>query len=439
MKKRWYLSLAAVMMAVAMILSACGGGAPAAPAAPAESAPAAPAESAPAPEASGDDAVELTMGSWRADDVEQMNNLLAEYNKLVPNVTIRFQPTNPPDYNATLRVQLEGGTGPDLMYARSYATGVELFEQGFFADVSDIPGLKDNFTASNLAPWQTSDGKMFAVPFAAVSQVIFYNKDIFSQHNLSVPNTWDEFIAVCQALKDAGVTPLANGVADEWDILECFALGMIPNYIGGADARVQYEAGQRPLNDDAFLALYTDIQSAGQFLPPGFEAVTYNDSQALFATGSAAMFADGSWSLGIYDDVGFDWSVFAFPARNASDTAICFHPDMAITMNAATQHPEEARAFLAWLCTQEGATTASKALPVGFFPMINFPIQLDNPQANDCLSLNAGKTTDARFVWPKLMDLYAPMNQEVIALLRGTQTPQGAADAVTAAAAPLIG
>lgn len=440
MKKRCLFSIIAVMMSLTLVLGACGGGSSntdssTAPAG--DTAPAASGDSAPA--ASGGDSIELTMGSWRADDVEQMNNLLAEYSKLVPNVKITFQPTNPPDYNATLRVQLEGGTGPDLMYARSYATGEELFDQGYFADVSDIPGLTDNFSASNLAPWQTKDGKMFAVPFAAVSQVIFYNKDVFAANNLSVPTTWDEFMSVCEALKTAGVTPLANGVADEWDILECFALGMVSNYIGGADERVKYETGEKALNDDAFVALYTDIQSTAKYLPDGFESVTYNDSQALFATGSAAMFADGSWSLGIYDDVDFDWGVFAFPARDASKTAMCFHPDMAITMNAGTAHPEEAKAFLAWLCTQEGATTASKALPVGFFPMIDFPITLEDPHANECLSLNSGKSTDARFVWPKLMDLYSPMNQEVIALLKGAQTPQGAADAVAAAGASLIG
>jgi raffinose/stachyose/melibiose transport system substrate-binding protein len=414
MNKRKILSLLLSSLLLVSLLAACAGG-----------------------DSGGDDEIVLTMGSWRADDVDQMNALLAEYKEVAPNVTIRFQPTNPPDYNATLRVQLEGGTGPDLMYARSYATGQELFNLGFFADVTDIPGLMDNFTASSLAPWQMPDGKMFAVPFAAVSQVIYYNKDIFAANGLSVPTTWAEFISVCEALLTAGVTPLANGVADEWDILECFTLGMIPNYIGGADARVQYETGARTLDDQNFIDLFTDIQSVAGFLPNGFEAVTYNDSQALFANGTAAMFADGSWSLGIYDDVDFDWGVFAFPARNAADTAICFHPDMAITMNAATEHPEEARAFLEWLCTAEGAATASKALPVGFFPMINAPIALDNPRANEALALNTGRVTDARFVWPQFMDLYAPMNMEVIALLKGIQTPEAAAAAIEAAAAAL--
>ena len=41
----------------------------------------------------------LTMGSWRADDVEAWTKLLAEYEK-ISGVLIQFKPTNPPDNNA---------------------------------------------------------------------------------------------------------------------------------------------------------------------------------------------------------------------------------------------------------------------------------------------------------------------------------------------------
>ncbi|HOR12360.1 MAG TPA: extracellular solute-binding protein [Clostridia bacterium] len=428
MKNRMLIVLLVVLLAVTPLLGACQQSALKPEQPEKAETPEKPAE----PEKPQKEKVELTMGSWRADDVAQMNNLIAAYKAVAPDVNITFQPTNPPDYNATLRLQLDSDTGPDLMYARSYATGQELFNAGFFADCTDIPGLMDNFTASNLAPWQMPDGKMFAVPFAAVSHAVYYNKDIFAAQGLSVPATWDEFIEVCQTLKDNGITPLANGVADEWDILECFFLGMLPNYVGGADQRVLYEKGDKKLNDENFVNAYTDIAEVAPFLPDGFEAVTYNDSQVLFNTQAAAMFMDGSWTLGVYADADFDWGVFAIPARSAADTAVTFHPDMAITMNTKTAHPEEAKAFLAWLCTKEGATTASENLPVGFFPMINFEIQLEDVHANEFLALNLGKQTDARFVWPALMDLYSPMNQAVIGVLKGTMTPQQAADSVAA-------
>ncbi|MDR0502992.1 MAG: extracellular solute-binding protein [Treponema sp.] len=381
--------------------------------------------------------VVLTLGSWRADDTVQMNNLLAEYKKVKPNVEIQFRPTNPPEYNATLRLQLEGGTAPDLMYARSYATGQELFTAGYFGDCSDIPGVKQNFTASNAAPWQMPDGKYFAVPFAAVSHAVYYNKTIFQKEGLSIPQTWEDFLTLCGTLVSKGYTPLANGVADEWDILEVFFLGLLPNNIGGAGERVKYESGEKKLNDAAFIAAFQAMADSAKFLPRGYESVTYNDSQALFNTQQAVMFMDGSWTAGVYSGVSFDWGVFAMPAPGGKSAVICFHPDMAITWNAKTKYPQEARDFLAWLAAREGATTASAALPLGFFPMINFPIQLTNAQANEFLSLNSGKETDARFVWPKFMDLYAPMNQAVIQVIKGEITPRQAAESMETAAARL--
>lgn len=379
----------------------------------------------------------LVMGSWRADDVAQMNNLLAEYKKIKPNVDIAFRPTSPPEYNATLRLQLESGTGPDLMYARSYATGQELFTAGYFGDCSDIPGVKENFTASNSAPWKMPDGKFFAVPFAAVSHAVYYNKTIFQKEGLSVPQTWEDFLSLCGTLSSKGYTPLANGLADEWDILEVYFLGMLPNFIGGATERVKYENGGKKLNDDAFTAAFQAMADSAKYLPKGFESVTYNDSQALFNTQQAVMFMDGSWTAGVYSGAGFDWGVFAMPAPNGKKTAICFHPDAAITWNSKTKYPQECKDFLAWIASREGATTASSALPLGFFPMINFPIQLTDAHANEFLGLNAGKETDARFVWPKFMDLYSPMNQAVIQVIKGEITPRQAADAMETAAAKL--
>ncbi|MDR2394865.1 MAG: extracellular solute-binding protein [Treponema sp.] len=385
--------------------------------------------------AAGTGTVTLVMGSWRADDVAQMNNLLAEYKKLKPNVTIQFRPTNPPDYNATLRLQLDGGTGPDLMYARSYAPGRELFNAGYFADCSDIPGVKQNFSEANLAPWQMPDGKMFAVPFAAVSHAVYYNKTIFQKEGLSIPQTWEDFLALCETLTAKGYTPLANGVADEWDILEVFYLGMLPNFVGGGTDRAAYESGAKKLEDSNFVASFQAMADVAKYLPKGYESVTYNDSQALFNTQQAVMFMDGSWTAGVYADAPFEWGLFAMPAPKGRPTLITFHPDMAITYNKATKYPKECQEFLAWLASPGGAAVASKALPVGFFPMINTPITLDDPHANEFLALNKGKDTDARFVWPKFLDLYAPMNQAVIKVVKGEQTPQQAAGAMESAAA----
>ena len=122
----------------------------------------------------------------------------------------------------------------------------------------------------------------------------------------------------------------------------------------------------------------------------------------------------------------------AFPAPAGNTPGVCFHPDMGITGNNATKHPEEVKAFLAWLATPEGAQITADYLPAGFFPMINAPITFQNERVTDILALNQGKTLDARFIWPKMMDYYTPMVEQLNAICRGETTPQAAADALAA-------
>lgn len=375
--------------------------------------------------------VVLTMGSWRADDVAQWTALLAEYKKAT-GVEIQFRPINPPDYNATLRLQLESGTGPDLMFARSYDTGVDLFKNNYFADLTNLKGIKENFSEGNRAPWTTADGKVFAVPLAAIIQAVYYNKDIFAAQGLAIPKTWEEFLSVCDKLKKAGITPLANGLADEWDINECFMMGILPNFVGGYSGRLEYEKGKRAFNDANMVKAFQAMADLAKYCPNGFEAISYNDSNALFATGKAAMYADGSWSLDTFKDMKANWGSFAFPAPAGSKAAITFHADAAITMNPKSKHPAEAKAFLEWMSTPEGANVIAKYLPSGFYPMINANIKIENPHSAELYALIQGKDQDVRFCWPKLMSGdpsgYVLMNQGVIKAMKGQITAKQAAD-----------
>jgi raffinose/stachyose/melibiose transport system substrate-binding protein len=104
MKGSKFVSLLMLLVIVAISVAACGTPAPTAapeqPAAPANTeAPAAPANT----EAPAAEAVTLTLGSWRVDDTEAWGKILDAFHAKYPNITVKFDPTNPPDYNATLR------------------------------------------------------------------------------------------------------------------------------------------------------------------------------------------------------------------------------------------------------------------------------------------------------------------------------------------------
>ena len=377
--------------------------------------------------------VKLTMGSWRSDDTAQVQALLDKYKELT-GVEITFQPTVPAQYNATLRLQLDNGTGPDLMYSRTFAASKELYDAGFLLPLNDIAALKDNFSAASLEAFMADDGTIYAVPYAAVSQIVYYNKAIFAENNLEVPTTFEELLNVAQALKDKGIEPLANGIASNWDILECVFLGMLPNYVGGAEERALYEAGERKMNDEAFVKALTDFAALSKYLPEGFEALANEDGPGMFGMGRAAMFIDGSWTVGMFDEYpDLDLGVFAIPAPEGHTPGLCFHSDMGMAGNAATQHPEEVKAFLAWFASVEGAQEAANLLPAGFYPMINAPVELSGEMAMAILGLNEGKVLDFRFIWKDFLGMYTVMVDNLNAIARGETTPEAAAEAFAAA------
>jgi len=380
--------------------------------------------------------VQLTMGSWRADDVTQMTKLLAAFSQKYPNIQIKFDPTNPPDYNAALRLQLQSGIGPDLMYARSYDTGMQLFKDGFFADVTDLPGLKKVYSDLSRAPWADAKGRSFAVPFCAVSHGIYYNMDIFKKLGLSVPATWEDFLSTCQKIKNAGITPIANGLADQWDINEVVLMNIAPGFIGGAEGRLAYEKGKTPFNDAKMVSLFKAMKDLAPFCPNGFQAMTYNDSNALFVNQKAAMYFDGSWTMASFTDMKFNWSVFAPPAPKGKKIVVTFHPDSGIAMNPKTKNPNECKLFLQWLYSNEAAAIVSSTIPTGFFPIASNAAKIADPHANAFLQMTLAHPTDVRFVWPKLMSGspsgYNLLQDGAIAVMTGVKTPKQASDELAA-------
>lgn len=377
--------------------------------------------------------VELTLGSWRVDDVAQVQKLLDAFHAKHPNIRIKFTPTNPPDYNAVLRTQLTGGTGPDLMYVRSYKVGQDLYADGFLEPLTELlPILEENYTVGSLEAWSL-DGVPFAVPFMAVSHGIYYNVDLFKKHNLEIPQTWEELLAVAEKLKAAGVIPFANGSKDEWDMNEIVFMNLLPNFIGGRDARLEYETGQVPFNDEKMVNAFQALQDLAPYLPVGQEGVSYYDAQQLFLLGRAAMFFGGSWDVAFFvaSEPDFEWSVFATPAPEGRPQVVCFHPDAGLGLNAASPHKEAGLAFLKWVTSAEAAQILADEIP-GFYPLNVNPIQIQSKHANDFYALSEGKEVDARFVWPVLQagepNGYLLTQTAALAVVKGSMTPQEAAD-----------
>jgi raffinose/stachyose/melibiose transport system substrate-binding protein len=379
--------------------------------------------------------VVLVMGSWRPGDVERMNRILDRFHEDHPSISIRFEPTTPPEYDAVLKAQLESGSAPDLFYARSYATSRMLFEQGYIAPLDDLPGLAESFPSDMLSPWATNEGVPYAVPFIATSHGVYYNQEIFDDLGLATPTTWEELLTTARAIEDEGITPFANTSGDPWTVAELVFMNLAPSFIGGREGRMAYLNGERCFDDPAMTDAFEAVAELAPFLPDHHELLTYADSRELFAQGQAAMFLSSSLDIAFFEasDVGFPWSVFAIPAPEGREAHVTFHPDAGVALNAASSHPEEARTFLSWMTTQACAAALANELP-GFFPMQRETPPIENEHARAFLSLNQGRGTDARLAWEKLRegtpDGYVLMQEGAVDVIQGQATAEEAAQAL---------
>lgn len=392
--------LLTLLVALALVVASCAPAATPAPveeeAAPEEAAPPAEEEAAPVEEAAPEEAappaeevVELTIESWRNDDITiWQDTIIPAFEAQYPNIQVTFTPTAPAEYNGILNTKLEGGTAGDLITCRPFDASLSLYDLGYLASINDLPGM-ENFSDVAKSAWITDDGSnVFCVPMASVIHGFFYNADAFAELGLEEPTTREEFFALLDAIKEDGTyAPLGMGTSDQWEAATMGFQNIGPNYWKGEEGRLALIAGTEKYTDQPYIDTWTELASWADYMPEGFEAVKYPDAQSLFTLGKAAIYPTGSWETSVFEDqADFEMGIFPPPLANADDTCyISDHTDIALGMNTASEHPEEAKVFLEWMTTPEFAELYSNALP-GFFTLSNHSIEISDPLAQEFIS-----------------------------------------------------
>lgn len=159
------------------------------------------------------------------------------------------------------------------------------------------------------------DGQIYGLPMEQDLMGVYYNKDLFAEHGLSVPTTYAEFQALVEKLKEEGVIPVAFGNRDRWPATNTFSL--ILGLTAGRDLEEQVFFGDEPWTNPAFVAAAQTFQDWAQsdYFPTGFNGVGYDEANALFLSGRAGMTITGTWVLqDMIRGAEFDLGVFMLPA-----------------------------------------------------------------------------------------------------------------------------
>ncbi|MEX3920081.1 ABC transporter substrate-binding protein [Paraburkholderia sp. BR10872] len=290
----------------------------------------------------------ITALIWAPDWPEEMLQIAAGFDKLNPDlhVNVQFMVGNSIEENIKPRVA--AGTLPDLVSINPNAYAAELADQGVLTDVRQSAAWK-NMLDPLRADWTSREGKGFGISGGVATTMIYYNRAMFAKAGIdTLPTNFDEFLAVCARLKQAGMIPVM------WSGGFPNMLGNGPFASGFANDVVAREPNWKEKMADGTLNLDTpeaaDIFAKIALIPergyaqPSFMTTGYDEGIRLFKEGKVAMAFQGSWSAGLMLH-GNDFSVGVFvPPWNArgervvpvlgSETgfAVCETPNKAAAM-----------------------------------------------------------------------------------------------------------
>jgi len=255
-----------------------------------------------------------------------VQRFMADY----PNITVNQVHQQNDNYKQQLIVAMAAKEAPDMYIHWGGGPMAEYYKSGFVNDITDLFNTYDHPDFIDAAVAQsTYDGKVLAIPFGGLSGCdIFYNKTIFAEVGVEVPQTIDELEAVCDKLIEAGYVPFSLANGSKWTGSMYF-MYLVARHSGNDEFNAAYD-GTGSFTSDAFIYAGEKIQEWVQkgYFNDGFNSlVTDNgEDRALMYNNTCAMMLHGSWQARSFDTDNHDWyveniGVFRFPEDAAAKEA----------------------------------------------------------------------------------------------------------------------
>lgn len=302
---------------------------------------------------------------------------IKEFELQNPNIHIESDFIQNAGYTAGIKILLLGGEKLDVFdtWSPSLFQEFRKLNPNMYLDLTGEPFLEE-FLPNSLLP-VTIDGKVYGVPEVMHSDGLLYNKTMFRKYGLEVPETWDEFIEVCETLKQKGIIPVAMDA--EWSTAQFFWGSMMSN--NGADANWtrKLENGEIKITDPIFvdaIQKHKEIIDKG-FVPPDWTSMKHEQSKDLIGQGKAAMIITGTWAFPSIMERNPDYEIDFMIVPGSKRTVPNINVGTYRVINSKTEYPEEAKAFVAFMngrVNQEKLAEGALAVPSVIGASVDNPV-----------------------------------------------------------------
>ena len=293
---------------------------------------------------------EIEIVSYKKEAVDTFNEIAEKFNETHDDIHLTID--SPNEAMTILKTRFIREDYPDIVVIGGDMDYSNFLDSDLFADISDLDVLSETKSSyldmDKQLEFIPQEGT-YALPYVANAAGILYNKDLFEEHGWKVPQTWSEFMALCEQIQSEGVQPLYFGFKDTWTCLAPWnALA-----VGLADPQLCSEVNN---GTTTFTKGYDEtaekIKALLGYGEANPTAYSYNDACTAFARGQSAMYTIGSYAIPQIKSVNPDMNIgtFTFPANeDEADNVLNSGIDVQFCVMKACKNKEAAYEVLRFL------------------------------------------------------------------------------------------
>lgn len=323
--------------ALALALTACGGGGGSTPSATEPTSPAEPSESSTEAPTRADADLVIWTDALKIDAVKTVADTFAEQN----GITVEVQAVSS-DLQTNFVTANAAGNGPDVVVGAHDWIG-NLVANGAIEPLQLTPDQLEGY-AEKAVQATTYEGQLYGVPYGIEALALYRNTEVVPEEPANLTEAVE---AGERAVKDGAVESALNlPVGENGDAYHMQpVLTSMGGYLFDYDAATGYDATDLGIGEPGSIAAAERIaQLADRKVLR--TSISGDNSIALFTEGKAAFLISGPWALGDVRASGIDYAVQTIPGFAGEDQAEPFMGAQAFMVASGAQNAAFAQEFV---------------------------------------------------------------------------------------------
>lgn len=310
-------------------------------------------------------------------DKEFWENLAERFEAANEGVTVNLIFTKDAAYE--VRDRILSGNSPDLVFLpSSEESGVTeaLIKDKAMTALTDIESYGFvPFDNGICKPYD--DGVTYIAPVFFEEKGLIYNVELLEENGFSVPQTWDDFIAIAEACKNKKFSFFTYAGAQPDEFADIFAAALVPE-IGAEEVYKLLSYDEEAWNNETVKTFVEKIEAIKTLVVSGSSTKSKDDVKDAFKNEKALFISGSEKDLEELNKDGEKYARCAYPALSGTQIKIVTFSELYIPIEA--KEPELAKEFIKLIYFD---MSASSEYPLAMFASEFAEKNAANPSLED--------------------------------------------------------